>query len=260
MPADEQLRSADSRDTFACLTYHIVGGQPAHQYQISCHAFVSQVRYLNENGYTVESLEHLERRIHSESPFPTRYVTITVDDGHKSSMSIADVLTSFGFSATFCIVRDKSQGHEGYIRPAQIRDLQRAGFSIASHGVTHRKLSKLARPECVRELRDSKLWLEDVLGREVSHFIAPGGYFNSQVTKLAFAEGYSLFGTCTEDMNRPSRLKLRRLLNRVNIRAHFSMDDFRAIIEGHRLFYWRRQARAAVLAIPKVCLHGEPRP
>ena len=245
-----------NRGYFACLTYHIVGGQREDQYTVSGLMFGAQLAYLREEGYVTESLTQLEERLRGQNPFPARYAVLTLDDGHCSSMHAADMLAASGCGATFCVIRDKSEGGGDYVRPAQIRELRSAGFSIASHGVTHRKLSKLTRPECVRELTDSKTWLEDVLGEEVRHFAAPGGYFNSQTTELAFREGYTLFATCIEDMNCTDRLVLPGVLNRVNVRAHFSMDAFRSIVEGRRPFYWKRRARAVALTIPKLCLQG----
>ncbi len=258
MPANEPAvkDTDDATDRFAILTYHIVGDEPKRQYATSGRDFTRQLSYLKAEGYIAENLELLEQRLRGRSPFPSRYVVITLDDGHESSMYAADVLAAMGCGATFCVIRDRSQGREGYIRPADIRELRKGGFSIASHGVSHRRLTRIPRSECLHELWGSKEWLEDLLGGEVRHFAAPGGDFDSRVTELAFRVGYTLFGTCTEDMNRASRLRLPGLLNRINVRAHFSMEDFRSIVEGRRLFYWKRQARAAVLTIPKLCLRG----
>ncbi len=257
---DEEMDPAPHKITtvrFACLTYHVLGERSENQYQVSKDGFCNQLGHLKAAGYSVENLDQLEKRLRDHAPFPDRYVVVTLDDGHRSGIYAAEALFSAGCNATFCVVRQKSQHRSGYLREAQIRDLRRSGFSIASHGVTHGRLTQMTRSRCIQELRDSKAWLEDLLGEEVRHFAAPGGYFNARVTQLAFEEGYMLFGTCVEAMNSTDRLTLPAVLNRVNVRSHFPMSTFQSILEGDPLFYWRRRVRGAVLAIPKFLSRGD---
>jgi peptidoglycan/xylan/chitin deacetylase (PgdA/CDA1 family) len=182
---------------------------------------------------------------------PEKYAVITIDDGHDSGLEAADRLASFGFGATFFVVRNNSLSKSSYLKPPQLRDLQRSGFSVASHGVSHRKLSRLPPSDCMLELRESRQWLEDTLGREIYHFAAPGGYYNSTVVDQAFHEGYRSFATCVERMNTAALLAFPAVFNRVNIRAQFSLKTFTSIIAGDPLFYWKRRVRAELLRLPK---------
>lgn len=240
---------------FPCLTYHIVG-DGTDQYILAESKFQAQLAFLKTEGYVGESFEQLEKRLCGKPSLPKSYVVITLDDGHESSMRAADLLESYGCRATFFVTRDRSLKRPGFIREPQIRALRIRGFSLGTHGTTHSKLTFLPERCCVEELTDSKHWLEDVIGEQVRYMAAPGGFFNRRVMKLAQEVGYVLMGTCNEWMNSTETMTLPATVNRVNIRRHFSIEDFRHIVEGHLGFYLVRQARAATLAIPKQIIRG----
>jgi peptidoglycan/xylan/chitin deacetylase (PgdA/CDA1 family) len=234
---------------FACINYHVVGAGSG-QYAINETAFREQMTLLSSEGYAVESFEQLEERLQRSVPIPLRYVTLTVDDGHESSLWVAEILARYSFNATFFVTRDRCRHKSGYIREQQIRQLRGDGFSVGAHGTSHRKLTFLPLQQAAAELSESKSWLESVVGEPVRYMAAPGGYINRKLLLMAYAYGYSLVGTCSEWMN-PGVLSVPCTVNRVNIRRHFSLGDFRRIIVGNTGFYCWRQLRAAALAIPK---------
>ncbi len=240
---------------FACLTYHVID-EGASQYTLGEKQLRAHLTLLKAEAYVVDGFERLEARLRSCQGVPRRYVVLTVDDGHQSSMRAADVLEAYGCQATFFLTRDRCIKKSGYIRDPEIRELRKRGFSLGTHGTTHRKLTFMPEPACIEELKESKQWLEDVIGEEVRYMAAPGGYINARIMKLTQEYGYILTGTCQEWVNSPETLTLPGKVNRVNMRQQFSISDFRRIIEGHLGFYIWRQVRAAALAIPKQLLRG----
>jgi peptidoglycan/xylan/chitin deacetylase (PgdA/CDA1 family) len=137
---------------------------------------------------------------------------------------------------------------------------------LGTHGITHAGLTFLSDQQRVKELRQSREWLEDVLGEQVRYMAAPGGFLNSWIIKLAYEQGYVLMGTCNEAMNSPQTMALPCTVNRVNLRRHFSLQTFRRIVEGRPGFYAWRQVRALALWLPKQLLcprsaeHAAPDP
>ena len=239
---------------FACLTYHRIGDK-SDQYTVTEFDLHAQLSLLHTEGYTVDGFEELHHRLCSNQKLPERYVVLTLDDGHTSAMLAADCIAQHGFKATFFVVRDFCLKKPGFIRARNIRELQQLGFSLGTHGTTHRKLARLPLEECFREMADSRAWLEDVLGEPVRFTAAPGGFINAIVMRLAAEQGYALVGTCNEWMNAPShQLRIPEKINRVNIRRHFSEATVRKIVEGHSSFYLRRQLRSAALWLPKQLL------
>jgi len=238
------------QNKFACLTYHHIGGKTT-RYTLTESQFESQLAFLRGEGYWVEGFQQLEARLRSGQAVPRRYVICTVDDGHESSMRAADLLEKHGLRATFFLTRDRSLKRPGFIREPDIRELRKRGFSLGTHGTTHAGLTFLSPERCRNEIKQSKEWLEDVLGDEVRYMAAPGGFINSRITNLAYEQGYVLIGTCNEWMNSPQTMALPCTVNRVNLRPHFSLKTFRRILEGHWGFYTWRQVRALSLWIPK---------
>lgn len=249
----EQTAEMISKKEFACLTYHIIGDHK-DQYAVNEKQLRDHLRFLKGEGFEVEGFEQLEGRLRSNLAWPDKYAVLTLDDGHETSMVAADLLEEHGCQATFFVTRDRSQTKPGYIRVSEIHELRRRGFSFGTHGTTHQKLTFLPERSCIAELEESKQWLEDVLGERVGYMAAPGGFMNARVFTLAKALGYVLVGTCREKRNAPGRMSLPCLVNRVNVRRHFSLRNVRDIVNGGLPFYLWRQVRSAALALPKQVL------
>jgi peptidoglycan/xylan/chitin deacetylase (PgdA/CDA1 family) len=243
--------STDSK--FACLTYHAIGNEFT-QYVISEDQLRNQLEFLSQESFVVEGFEQLESRIRANRIFPRKYVLLTVDDGHESALRVADLLESCGCNATFFPTRDRALEKPGYLRPEGMRELRKRGFSLGTHGTTHRNLATMSEQGCAAELGGSKKWLEDVTGEEVRYMAAPGGFVSRRVLRLAYGFGYKLIGTCRESVNCVGTLNLPGTLNRVNVRRHFSLADFRRIVENDFGFYSGRRLRSTLLWLPKKIL------
>ena len=248
-----KLSRAFGENKFACLTYHHIG-EGTSQYTVSESQLRAQLAFLHGEGYVVEGFEQLEARLRSGQGVPHRYVILTVDDGFASSMRAADLLEKEGFRASFFLTRDKCLTRPRFVQAPDIRELRKRGFSVGTHGTTHRGLTFLSHENCVKEIKQSREWLEELIGEPVRYMAAPGGFINSRITKLAYEHGYILIGTCNEWMNSPQTMALPCPVDRVNLRRHFSLKTFRRIVEGHRGFYAWRQVRALSLWIPKQLL------
>jgi peptidoglycan/xylan/chitin deacetylase (PgdA/CDA1 family) len=215
---------------------------------------MNQLEFLAQEGFVVDGAEQLECRLRTNNIFPGKYVLLTVDDGHESALRVADLLKSYGCNATFFLTRDRALGKPGYLRSQEICELRRRGFSLGTHGTTHRNLGTLSEQACAAELGGSKKWLEDMIGEEVRYMAVPGGFVTDKVLRLAYGFGYRLIGTCRESVNSVSTLNLPGTLNRVNIRRHFTLTDFQRIVENDFEFYLRRRIRSGLLWLPKQIL------
>lgn len=91
---------------------------------------------------------------------------------------------------------------------------------VESHGMSHRKLTKLSHAECEKELSDSK----QILGAE--HFAYPKGSYNREVAKAIEAAGYKSAVTAVARGVMLSDSTF--AIPRVQIDATTSMTEFRA--------------------------------
>ena len=117
-------------------------------------------------------------------------VCITFDDGCETDLiSAAPVLKQFGFGATFYAVSGFI-GKPGYLSVAQLRELQRLGFEVGCHSMSHPYLTDLDEAGLQREIADAKTMLEQMLGAPIQHFSCPGGRYDDRVVHVAKQAGF----------------------------------------------------------------------
>ena len=73
---------------------------------------------------------------------------------------------------------------------SQIRELDAAGVEIGSHSLSHPRLTGLDDKALQTELTDSRLALEDKLGKPVTSFAYPYGEFDRRVIESVIDSGY----------------------------------------------------------------------
>jgi len=85
-----------------------------------------------------------------------------------NTRTLLGMLAQLELKATFFVLGCVALKH-----PALIREIASAGHEIASHGTWHRKVSLQSRREFRADVRESKIVLEDLVGREVNIYRAP---------------------------------------------------------------------------------------
>jgi peptidoglycan/xylan/chitin deacetylase (PgdA/CDA1 family) len=73
----------------------------------------------------------------------------------------------------------------------QVLEMQDAGVDFQSHSWAHRDLIDLTVAECVRDLRESRELLSELLGRAVTLLAYPRGLHDPQVRRAAAVAGYT---------------------------------------------------------------------
>jgi peptidoglycan/xylan/chitin deacetylase (PgdA/CDA1 family) len=115
-------------------------------------------------------------------------ITTSWDDGHPKDLNLAELLQRYGIRGTFYIPKKNSEGRSK-LSSDSIIELAKH-FEIGSHTIDHIRLPGLSDRELVRQISDSKHWLEDLLGREIEGFSYPGGKFNTNIVRQAREQGY----------------------------------------------------------------------
>lgn len=86
-------------------------------------------------------------------------------------------------------------GKEGYLTKEEILELQEHGFIFECHCWSHKDLTTFSDKELIRELKDSKDYLSELLGKKVTEICLPIGYFSDhlleQIRKYGYKEVYS---------------------------------------------------------------------
>jgi peptidoglycan/xylan/chitin deacetylase (PgdA/CDA1 family) len=185
------LSNAKSREqALAILAFHKIGepstGEHPTWNYIPEETFIGYLRYLSENGWQVIDLATFLQGVLKPHTLPDRSALLTFDDGYRSILTVAlPLLCRFRYPAALFVatdfIGDRNIFDEG-IEPDEaicswdeLRELERHGISIQSHGATHRPFSKLELHEQREELVGSKALLETQLKKPVEVFAFPYG-------------------------------------------------------------------------------------
>jgi peptidoglycan/xylan/chitin deacetylase (PgdA/CDA1 family) len=129
-----------------------------------------------------------------------RMLALTFDDGITSVLTnAAPVLRHHGLPATAFVVTGWADGRyhgaSGQVLDwAGVRALQTAGFTLASHSVTHPDFGRLGVDAARFELDESRRRLREMTGVETSEFAIPLGqarHWSAAATEAASEAGYS---------------------------------------------------------------------
>ena len=208
------------------LCYHRIGGPlELGVTRVSQAVFTRQMESLAAAGWRTLSLaEFADPRPTSHAP---RRFLLTFDDGYASLAERAyPVLEGLGFTATTFVITDFVGRHNTWdvqytwrrlrhLDWPEIERWQARGFSFASHGARHRRLTWVDDVTAADELGRARQALVDRLGADAGRAIAyPFGAVDERVERLAGQAGYELgFGGVGGGRggDHSSALKLRRV-------------------------------------------------
>lgn len=187
------------------LMYHrVVEKSPTgskHGTWVSAKHFRDQMVSLRVRGYTPITFAQYRKCMMGNSMFPDRPVFLTFDDGYEDNYTVAfPILRDVEFPAVVFLVTDSKRRTNFWdpdeprvplMSPGQMREMAKYGIEFGSHTVSHRRLPEISSSADAKELRDSKSYLEDILGSEVFSFAYPYGALNPHVKELVREAGYS---------------------------------------------------------------------
>lgn len=203
-------RSTDYyRNSFRVLTYHKITDSPKTTHDVTRKDFLEHVKILS-NEYVVASLPDLARQLKESNAPKSGSLAITFDDGYSEiSDYVAETLQKHGLTATFFVVTGFIDGEfksdrGPYVSWDGLRRMNRNGFSIGSHSVSHVSMNDLAPERLVRELSHSFKRIQSELGAPPCGFSYPYGTIRdfSPVTREAVIRaGYPWAVTAIHGVN-----------------------------------------------------------
>lgn len=187
------------------LLYHSVSDDASGEfapYATTRRDFAAHLDLLVERGHTAMTVTDLVERLVSHTPLPPDPVVITFDDGFADFADaawpeLADralpatlYVTSGVIGGTSAWLHGEGAGDRRMLSWGALRDLADAGCEIGAHTLSHPPLDCISRVDAEREIVDSKLVLEDGLGRAVPSFAYPHGHHDAHVRRIVIDAGY----------------------------------------------------------------------
>jgi peptidoglycan/xylan/chitin deacetylase (PgdA/CDA1 family) len=126
---------------------------------------------------------------HTDLAQPGRHIMLTFDDGGKSALTAAELLSRRGWHGHFFIVTSLI-GERTFLDAGEIRALRAAGHVVGSHSHTHPHIFRdLPLETMVEEWRTSCDVLAQLLGEPIVAGAVPGGEINRWSLKSADLAG-----------------------------------------------------------------------
>ncbi len=188
------------------LNYHKVDNIN-HSLSISPPEFEEQMQYLHDNGYHTITPDQLVAYLKYGSTLPEKPIMLSFDDGYLDNYTNAyPIMKKYGFTATIFVVTNLVGRDPRFMNWDQAREMQQEGFVFGSHTVNHVVLTKLSSEEALNELVDSRLEIEQQLGKPPLYFAYPTGAYNMQIEDLVRRAGYKAaftirYGQVGQDSN-----------------------------------------------------------
>lgn len=185
-------------------------------------SFKKQMEYLKKSSYTFMDFDMLADALDGKAELPGKPVIIIVDDAYETTLKdILPIVKELDLKVVVALVTgivDKLSRWGHYIvKENDILEMSRAGFSFESHSVTHPNFKEIELKLLESELKESKMYIENLLKKKITAIIYPGGAYDENVKKMCKEAGYR-FGlnvgtskkTVMEDLFEMRRIHIKR--------------------------------------------------
>jgi len=220
--------------------YHAIGspalGDRLGIFTLSPHLFAQHIAILSEFGNAIPL---------GQPGFPSGpplSVAVTFDDGYADNLHVAaPILEKYSMPFTLFVSAAFVRNHtRHFLCPSELRDIANHPLAnIGSHGNTHIPLTECSEKKLREEVKDSKYYLEDTIGKEITVLSYPYGAVNRRVRNVVEETGYRSAACSYFNINGPTRDPF--FLGRTTILRDDSPQIFRQKLHGDWDWYRLRQ-------------------
>lgn len=228
------------------LMYHSISNSTNRkfkQFTISPSLFEKQMAYLHEHAYTpITVTQFVNNMSQSCSSLPERPVILTFDDGYADFFTDAlPILKRYNFVATLYVVtgfinetsrwlKREGEATRQMLTWDQLGEISASDIECGAHTHHHPRLDTLPSSIAHHEIVISKKTLEDHLGKSVSSFAYPFGYYTATIQQLVQAAGYTSACAVKHAMSSTSTTTNHFSLARLMVKPTTDVKKFAALL------------------------------
>lgn len=211
----------DKRKEVPVLCYHNFMENTSTDVTLSRNAFDEQIRSLSDSGYHTILPDQLYQYLTRGTSLPAMPIMISFDDTRLAQYTIAvPILERYGFRGVFFIMT-VCVNKPNYMSSTMINDLAGRGHVIGVHTYDHPNVNDIQSNQWWMEIKEPKIFLENVIHNNVDYFAYPYGPWTSnciaQLKKYKYKAAFQLDG---KQRGRDSLYTIRRLM----VQGHWSVS------------------------------------
>lgn len=180
------------------LIYHYVeyvqdkGDTIRQSLDITPNTFEKQIQTLVGAGYTFITAGELGEMFDGKREVPAKPILLTSDDGYRDFYTdVYPIVKKYNIKVTAYIISGFI-GYKNYMTDAQIQTISGEGLvEIGAHTVHHVSLKYAPLEQVQKEVRESKMTLETLIGKPVVSFAYPNGSYDDSAIKEVAAAGFT---------------------------------------------------------------------
>ena len=120
---------------------------------------------------------------------PERQIALMFDDGFRGIYDVREFFYSNNIRPTIFLAAGYI-GEQSILTPQEIIELQAHGFHFECHGWSHKPLTVFNDEELKKELLESKRFLSDLVGKDITQICLPLGYYSDHLIEVIRSFGY----------------------------------------------------------------------
>jgi peptidoglycan/xylan/chitin deacetylase (PgdA/CDA1 family) len=153
--------------------------------------FTAQLDALSASGYTTVTPDQLLAHLTTGAPLPERPVMLTYDDADADGYDVAlPQMLQRGFTGTYFLMT-VVLGKQHYLSADQVRELERAGMTIAAHTWDHHRVDRYSGNDWQVQIDRPTQEIAAIVGHPVRYFAYPYGAWSPAAFEHLQAAGFS---------------------------------------------------------------------
>lgn len=185
------------------VEYHHVSDSTPKSTSISPERFIAHLDYLARAGFAVVPVNQLAEAVRKGQALPDKTIAISFDDAYSSVYTTAfPLLKKRGWPFTVFVNTASVGQSKLFMNWDQLREMNKAGVTIANHSVSHAHLVRLLKDESREqwrariqsEINNAQQKIELEIGTAPKIFAYPFGEYDAQTQTILKELGYIAFG------------------------------------------------------------------